>query len=367
MPNAYSLKKKKKMSKEKSIFGQQSEQLQLFLDTRLEKYNKPWYSAYFDWATPQMALTFADILVEENINAMASIVERDSVTPVRSREALQKITGEIPAIREKIALSESQMREFLTMQQLQNVNDQTKRLQALRLIWDDTKKVVDSINNALDYLALQAVSKGEIEFKNAEFSIGKIDLLMPSTNKKSVGTAWSDPTAKILTDIIDAIQGADTSFAKILISKTKYLQLMKNKEVREVLGSFFGLSKTAATSQTAPLTLDRLNQYMEASKLPQFEIVDKKVKVEGEKTLIEPFEGKNLAFIPEGKLGVIRNAFAVEELRPPVDNTNYALVGRTLVSKWSEKEPFREWTKAECNAFPSVTAINQIHLLTTEL
>ena len=43
---------------ELSIFGQNIEALQVLIDTRQEKFNKPWYVDYFDWDTPQIGLDY---------------------------------------------------------------------------------------------------------------------------------------------------------------------------------------------------------------------------------------------------------------------------------------------------------------------
>ena len=359
---------------ELSIFGQNIEALQILIDTRQEKFNKPWYVDYFDWDTPQIGLDYSSVLGSAVITAAASIVDRNAETPLRSREALAKIMGEIPAMKVMLPMNENQYRHYLALANMPNVKDGQKKMQALKLIWDDVKKVTEAIHNRLDVLVLQAVSTGAIDININNNPDGvvfpNIDLLMPSENKKQVGTAWSETSATPLQDIMRVVNEGQVNgygFAKILIDSQKFAQMMRNQEVKDTLGAFFGLTKTATNSQTAPLTLDRLNQYMKESNLPIFEVVNKRVAIEknGKPTIINPFEAKTLSFIPDGKLGVIKNALAVEELNP-VENITYANSGRILISKWKQNEPFREFTKSECNAFPVVESINNIFLLKTE-
>lgn len=349
-----------------------AESLQYLIDTRNDKFNTPWYTQYFEWDTPQVTLTYSAVLGASVINAAASIVARDSATPLRSRETLGLLSGEIPAIKELVPLNENQYRHYMALLNLPNVKDQAKKAQALKLIWDDVKKVVDAVNNRLDILTLQAVSTGKISINTNNNPDGlvtdDIDLLMPTENKKTAATAWNETSATPLTDIMKVLNETDINFGKILISKNRFNKLISSKEVRDTLGAFFGITSQALKGATAPLTLGRLNQYMSESDMPIFEVVNKKSVVEGvngKPIVFNPFEDKNLAFIPEGKLGVIKNAIAVEEQRP-VENISYALSGRILVSKWANNEPFREYTKSECNAFPVVEQINQIVLLTTE-
>lgn len=359
---------------ELSVFGQQVNALQILIDTRLEKFNKPWYVDYFDWDTPQIGLDYSSVLGSAVITAAASVVDRNAETPLRSREALAKITGEIPAIKEILPMNENQYRHYIALANMPNVKDEQKKQQALKLIWDDVKKVTEAVHNRLDMLVLQAISTGTIDINIDNNPDGvvfpNIDLLMPSNNKKQVGTQWSETNATPLQDIMKVVNEGQISgygFAKILIDSQKFAQMMRNQEVKDTLGAFFGLTKTATNSQTAPLTLDRINQYMQESNLPIFEIVNKRIAVEknGKAIAVNPFEAKTLSFIPDGKLGVIKNALAVEELNP-VENITYANSGRILISKWKQNEPFREFTKSECNAFPVVDSINNIFLLKTE-
>lgn len=357
---------------ELSVFGGYAENMQILIDTRLEKFNQPWYTKYFEWDTPQISLDYTSVLGSAVINAVATVVARDSETPLATREALAKLTGEIPAIKRMIPLNENQYRHYMSLLNMPGVKDQQKKMQALKLIWDDVKKVVDSIHNRIDFLALQAISTGKIDINvdnNPDgIIVPDIDLLMPNENKTTVSTSWSDASnATPIQDIQSVVNKANSDFAKILISKNKMNEMMKSKEVKDTLAAFYGLTKAASSAETAPLTFNRLNKYMEESELPVFEIVDKKVSIEknGAPTITSPFESKNLSFIPDGKLGVIKNALAVEEMNP-VENIKYANAGRVLVSKWKQNEPFREFTKAECNAWPVIESINSIHLLTTE-
>jgi hypothetical protein len=110
--------------------------------------------------------------------------------------------------------------------------------------------------------------------------------------------------------------------------------------------------------------MDRVNEFLSAKGLPDIEIVDVPIGIEkdGMISTIRPFETTNVAFIPTGTLGVIKNAVAIEAMNP-VDNVTYATFNRATISKWSQNEPFQEFTKAELNAFPALEAIDNIHLL----
>ncbi len=364
------------MAKETTVFGSvaDADTLQMMIDTRLEKFNTPWYTQYFDFALPQISLTYSSVLGNSVITPAASYVTRDGETPLRSRETLEAMSGKIPPIKVMRDLDEEQYRNYKVLQEMKGIKDQEKKNQALKLIWDDMKYVTEAVDKRIDLTVAQAISTGKItitEDNNPDgIVIGDIDLKMPSENKVNASEDWSDAVnSKPLADIVNLVNEASDrglTFSKTLIDGRTLLQFMKSKEVKETVGTFFGLSAAARNSQTAPLTIDRINEYMTAAKLPEFEVTDIRVPVEkdGTPTIIRPFEGSNLAFIPDGKLGEIKNALAMEEMEP-VKNVIYAKKGRTLISKWNQNEPFKEWTKAELNAFPVVNTIKYIYLLST--
>lgn len=364
------------MAKEASVFGSVADQetTQIMIDTRLEKFNQPWYSKYFSFALPQISLTYTTVLGNSTITPAASFVTRDGETPLRSRETLQSLTGKIPPIKVMRDLDEEKYRNYMVLQDMKAIKDNEKKNQALKLIWDDLKYVTEAVDKRLDYTVAEALSTGTITItadNNPDgIVVGTIELEMPEENKVNASVAWSDAAnSKPITDITNLVNGAyakGKTFAKMLIDNTAFLQFMKSKEVKDTVGTFFGLSAAARNSQTAPLTSDRINEYMTAAKLPIFEIVDIRVPIEkdGEVSILQPFKAANIAFIPDGNLGEIKNALAMEEMKP-VEHVTYNKKGRTLISKWSNNEPWGEWTKAELNAFPVVDTIKYIYLLST--
>ncbi|HRQ17707.1 MAG TPA: major capsid protein [Agriterribacter sp.] len=350
----------------KSVFGGYTDQLQVVIDNSKSRFAPLWYPKYFGFAPAQNQLTFTQAIGASRIEAAASVVNRDSQTPLRSRPALEKMSGEIPAIKEAFKMKESDYRDFLSLQAL-NVDDATKRGQILDFIFNDTKKVGDSAHKRLDYMALEAISTGKVTLTTTNnpdgLVVAEVDLLMPSANKANGAITWAtSSTATPLTDIETFVQkGQDVgvTFAKILMSRALWLKFKKCKEVIDSLVSYNQLQKGAAIA-----TLDKVNEYLQANLLPIIEIVDETIGIEKDGVIgsVNPFNQDTAVFIPNGRLGVIKNAVAIEQLQP-VANVTYATFNRALISKWSENEPFGEWTKVEFNAFPALEAIDQIFLL----
>lgn len=358
------------MAKVQSIFGTYAEQLQAVVDNSLSLFAPTWYQKYFSWAPTQTQLTFVSVIGASRIEAAASIVDRSSGAPLRSRAELAKYQGEIPAIKQKFEMLESDYRDFLTLQAVA-LSDAAKKQQLLDLLFEDVKKAGNSAHKRLDIMALQAVSTGKISL-TAEWNPDGIvlkddlDLLMPADNKKKAAVKWSaTATSTPITDITTLVNAATLkghSFAKILMSPSAFLNFAHSKEVIDSLISFNQLQKGAQVA-----TIAKVNEYLAANLLPEIEIVNEVVGIEkdGKISNVRPFKNENISFVPAGTLGTIKNAFCMEEMRP-VSTVNYASFNRALISKWQENDPWAEYTAVELNAFPAVDAIDRMYIMEVE-
>lgn len=358
------------MARVQSIFGVYADQLQVLVDNSLDKFAPLWFPNYFDWGTPRQTLTYVSVLGNSRIEAAASVIARGSASPLRSRATIQKLSGEIPAISEKFKMDEEDYRDFLYLQSLQNVDDQTKKNQLLDLLFGDVKKSGDAAQKRIDLMCLQAVSTGTITIDintNPDGTVlsAPIDLGMPSANKSNAAVNWStSASATPITDIqtvVNSAADAGKSFSKILMDRATWFKFMACKEVTDKLAGFYNVVKGTVT-----VTVDRVNEYLQASQLPVIELVNQKIGVEkdGAITTVNPWAAANVAFVPDGNLGRIHNSLAIEQIQP-VGDVNYAVYNRSLISKWLENDPFQEFTKVELNAFPGFEMINFVYLLST--
>ncbi len=350
-----------------SIFGDYAQKMQVQIDSAESRFLPIFYSKYFDFAPSQLSLTFASVIGASRIEAAASIVNRSSAAPLRSRPQFTKFQGEIPAIKEKFSMREEDYRDFKTLQQL-SVSDEAKKKQLLDLLFNDVKKAGDAAHKRVDIMVLEAISTGKISLTIENNPDGivltnPIDLLMPEGNRKTASVKWSlHATATPLKDISDMVEDAHKkgrSFEKILMSRNVWVQFRKCKEVTDSLVSFRILQKGAGIA-----TLANVNEYLQEEKLPYIEIVDEVIGIEKDGIVnpLRPFSENNVSFIPSGKLGVIKNALTIEQLQP-VQHVSYATYNNALISKWQENDPWAEFTAVELNAFPAFEAIDNTFLL----
>jgi hypothetical protein len=272
-------------------------------------------------------------------------------------------------MKEKVALSEDDYRQWLLMQGLQGLDAGSKKAQILDLIWNDAKRVQEAPLRRLDAMCLEAISSGVITIDVANNPDGVIisqplSLLMPASNKVNAAVTWATKaTATPIKDIQGIVRAAEdkgVTFEKMLMTKTKFWQMIETDEVVNSLKGYFNNA-----SKNIP-TLDQMNTYLSNNGFPMIELISWTTGIEkdGKITNYKPFKEANVSFIPSGNLGVMHNALAIEQISP-VDQVSYAVANKVLVSKWKENDPFNEFTMGELNAFPGFEAIDSIYLLNT--
>jgi len=345
-----------------SIFGAYAQKLQALIDARQDKFRPAIWSKYFDLGVPQMSLSYLTAIGRTRVEAAASVVAHGAAAPLRSRAGLDKLSGEVAAIKVKRAMDERDWRNYLTIQNLNMAGgEDTKKTQILKLIWDDVQFVVDSVTKRIDIMVAQALSTGVIAINtttNPDGVIpGNIDLLVPSDHKTFCGTStryWSvAATAKPITDIAAVVVAAEAegvSYEKVLMTSTKMRQALASTEVTTLELN----------------TLEKLNNYLQDSKLPIIETIDLVAPIEkdGVNSNITAWDGDNIVFLPAGKQGIIHNSVSIEEVNP-VAGVVYAKQNNILVSKWGETEPFGEYTRGEIAAFPGLETADSIWIFDT--
>lgn len=333
-----------------------------FIESRGDKFQESVYKQYMPFDTPQLSLSYTSVLGDNVVATAASVVSRDAETPLRARQALAVLQGDIPALKVMRKLSETDYREYMALQGM-NVADSVKRDQVLSLIWNDSKYVVDSVDKRLDIFFAQGLSTGKINVNidtNPDgIVLPEIDLLQPAGNVDSSANKWDGVSAKPFEDIQRVVaKGLEDGvvFSKILMSAKAFQNFAKSEELKTAM---VGVSFISNTS---------VNDFLNQNGLPIIEVVNFNTPIEkdGVRTAYNPWDVNAVVFIPEGNLGTIKHALAVEEIAP-VTGIEYATANRTLVSKWSKNEPFGEWTKAELNAFPSFDAMDRIYRLDTKM
>lgn len=360
-----------------SIFGELTKEVQIRIDaaTELRKrlFDQNIYERYLDWDVPTIGLNFEELIGQYNLSVAAATLDSKGKEPILGTEGLETLKQKVLTHQMSYSMPIEEYRKVLQILDSRMLTDDQKTQQLINLMWNNVSTVVKSVQSKLDIIFLGALSnKGVFTFNannNPEGGVrGIIDYKMPLENIASVTLDWTD-TNKDNVDPFEDIQGVvdaaqdKVTFDKILMSPARLSYLLKSRKMKQVI---FGTDKSGT-----PILMSGLNEFLRSNDLPVIETVRRITRIQDNGKLSEykPWNDKNIVFVPAGKLGVIKNAYADNELRqePGVTYSNY---GRIRISQWGKGETDNsngvEFTKAQSLSLPVLTEINGIYSLTVE-
>jgi len=360
-----------------SIFGELTKNVQVRFDAVSELNKKLFdnviFDDYLDWDVPSIGLNFEELIGKYNITVAAPTIGDMSKEPILGSEGIETLKETILNHAISLPMTIQDYRKVLQILDSKSLPDKTKTQQLINLMWGNVQTVVSSVLGKLDVIFLRALSnEGVCELddeNNPEGGVrGSISFNQPSSNIASATTAWTDDnksTVDCFEDIQAVIDAAQDKvvFSKILLAPSVLSYICRTTLIKKMV---WGSDKAAKI-----VTPRELNEYMLENNLPIFVPIRRQVRIQNgvNKTPYTPWNAKNIVFVPEGKLGLVKNAWANNELReePGVAYSNY---GRIRVSQWGAGETQNsngvEFTKAEAYALPVITEMNGIYTLKTQ-
>lgn len=360
-----------------SIFGELTKQVQVRIDTAAElrkrMFDATIYSQYLDWDVPTIGLNFEEVIGSANISVAAATMDSRGKEPVIGSEGFKTIRDRVLSHQLTYSMPIEDYRRVLQLVDSKRISDNEKMEQMIRVMLGNVQTVVNGIEAKHDMMFLGALSnKGVLTFdatNNPEGGMtGTIDYGMPEENIATATKAWTNENIDAV-DCFDDIQemldvAQDKVMpSKILLAQNRLSYILRNKKMKLAV---FGSDKSST-----PLMLSTLNEFMKQNGLPVFEVMRRIVRISDNGVIREykPFNDKNLVFIPEGKLGTIKNAYADNELREE-NGVAYSNYGRIRISQWgvgeSQNSNGVEFTKAQVLSLPVITEIDNIYSLSVE-
>lgn len=360
-----------------SIFGELTRNIQTRIDkaSELNKqlFDKVIYRSYLDWDTPTIGLDFEEIIGKYNVTIAAATIGDNSKEPIIGSNGLDTVKERVLNHAITRPMSMQDYRKILEIMDTKALSDSVKKQKLIDLMWSDVSTVVNGVEARLDMIFLGALSnEGKFTFdnkNNPEGGVrGAIDYNQPASNIAQAKTKWTETnidSVDCMEDIQAILDAADdkTVLGKVLAAPSVIAYMCRTKKMKQMI---WGTDKGSRLVQ-----LSDINAYLEANGYPQFEKIRRQVRVQdnGKITSVNPFNAKNIVFIPAGKLGVVKNAFSDNELNPESD-VSYSNYGRIRVSKWHVGETKGankgEFTKAESLSLPVITEMDNIYTLKTD-
>lgn len=276
----------------------------------------------------------------------------DTESRIARREGVAEVMGELPPISEKMPLNEYDSLRIRNM----DTNDPMRRAIAR-----------DAYKLATNIAARFELGKGEA-LANAQFTISENGVLLApvafgrkAEHSVVAATLWSDHENAVPLDDLEAwvqvyIDTNGTPPDRMLMARTV---LSHMRQCDQVVRQVYPL----APSGSAPMvSVEQLNTVLDSLDLPQIELNDARVSVEGVATRIM-WRTRSCSFRrPVRRMPRSRPTSAGScSARPPSPwnpSTSRSPSGPVVAATWKTKDPVRLWTHAAAVGMPVVREPN---------
>lgn len=305
-------------------------------------------------------LTWKMLEGQAGLKIAADIIARGATVPKKIREAISKISGDIPKIsiaREKL---EDELTEYDIMLAYASNNADLK---AIVDFWaEDTQFCWTGVAARLEWIALKQISLGKVSLSNSNNSAVvtefDVDYSIPSGQKIGVNTSWAGTTGKPFSKDFKAALAVGKSigatYKYAFMNPTTLAKLVEQEESIKWCASY--LQNLASMAQTP--SLDSVNaMLMKNAAFNGIQIIqiDQDITIElpnGTRSTGNPFEDDVVLFSESKVLG---NTFWKRPIDMNMTNSVAMKVmnGHTMIKKYSEESPIKEVTEGITNAFPA--------------
>ena len=342
--------------------------MEAYVNRRREQFLKRLFWNRFFPLKYTTQLTWESLTGSGGNPVMADVIEYNASAPLKTRRVVTKVTGDIPKIALKRQMDEKDYNEYNTLKALARGDESRNAL--LDIVFNDIDFCYTGVMSRTEYLAMQALSYGVISLttsnNNGIITEANVDFGIPTANKGAVTLEWSQASgATPLSDIRTVVENqvaSGYSYEYMVMDRTAVSQLQANTQVKEELAVLRGTD-----FKSSEPTLEELNRVLESRMMPKIIMVDSMTRFENAEhvlTNVPAWKGGYVTFIPQLQVGNILHGPIAEETSPSVSK-KAIMVKRDhiLLSKWSELEPFGEFTKGQANAFPRFTDVDGLFLL----
>lgn len=331
---------------------------------------KPVYFPNFFGVKAKTSLKWETLTGEKGAPVIADVISFDASAPQKSREVIGKLSGDIPKVSIKRGMNESDYNEYEQLNK--DVQGDAQLKSVLDLAFKDQDFVYNGVRGRYEWWCMQLMSDGgyilNTTNNNGIITEEFVGCGIPKSNRKISSADWSSvATADGLQDIEDAVGDASKEGVVVkyaILRKSDFIKLKKQKSTYDKLKSW------SNTTGKLAVTKKLINEYMKENELPEIVTVDPSVRIEDsahKRTTINPWTENRVCLVPDLMVGDIQHGpIAAEKSAEIKKIATCVKKDFVFIQKWSELEPFKEWTKAEANAIPVMNDPDTIFLLKTD-
>lgn len=296
----------------------------------------------------------------------ADVVAMDSPLPLIKRDSLEAASGFIPKLGLKLDLTEKQMSDIDAMLAIN-----TPINQIVRVIFEDTPKVIEAIYERLEYMFLLGLSTGTALATGDEGNRGvgtRLNYGFKTENTFGVKTVWSDATnCKPFDDIkkiVDKAEVDGNTIVRVFADDTWIDAACASQQVRNYFA--FALNSTISDASIIPiLDRDQLNTVLQRKYGITLVRVNRSIRTEknGVQTTVKPWKNGSATFVCDEQVGDLVWTALAEASRPVAGVLYQTAEDYILVSKYSKNDPLKEFTSSQARVVPVIANVDRIYTL----
>ena len=303
-------------------------------------------------------IKFDMILGKGGLPVSASVHAYDTETQLASRDAISKGAAALALIKRKIKLTEEDLIK------IQNPRNDSELTFVLSQLYDDSEKMVNSIDVRTEAMRMEVLSSGKLKIEENGVKV-TLDYGVPAGNKKSFN--WSTvSTAKPLVDLETLASAVETE------SGTRPTRALTSRKVVKAICACDSIrSAIHGVNSDKIVTLVQLNELLVQCELPTLMTYEEKYRVEGAKgyTTKRYFPENVISMFGDGQLGEGIYGLTAEEVKLIGDGNmdDASMVGNIFVGTYSSIDPVGEFTKAAATFLPSFPHADELGIATITL
>ncbi|MGV8136484.1 MAG: major capsid protein [Mangrovibacterium sp.] len=329
---------------------------------------KPMYFPNFFGIKSKTSLKWETLTGEKGAPVIADVISFDASAPQKTREVIGKLSGDIPKTSIKRGMNESDYNDYIQLER--DAQGDAAQMELLDLAFKDQDFCYNGVRGRFEWWCMQMMSKaGFVLNANNNAGIVTAEFVgcgMPAANRRVSTVDWATAaTADGLQDIDDVVEYASTRGVTIryVVMHTSDFSLLKKQTA-----TINKIKSWINTTTKVTVTKKVINEYLAEQERPvQIVTVSPALRVENKahvRSTINPWERKRICFLEDLNVGDIQHGPIAAERSAAVQKVAMMVKQDfVLITKWSELEPFKEWTKAEANAFPVVNDPDAMFIL----
>lgn len=333
---------------------------------------KPFYFPTLFPLKQQNTLTWKSLVAQAGLKIAADVVSRGATIPRKTREAIERIQGDIPKIAISREMNEQELTDYDIAVAMASGNGD---LVALVEFWaEDMGFCWQGVASRIEWMALKQISQGYIRLTQANNQniVTEFDVDYGIAKDQKIGTdaKWSvGADAKPLADFakvqeIGKKAGFTPRFA--FMNQNTFAKLSETDEVIKQSSSF--AQNALGISQTPDLAVvNSMLARQPRLKGLQLVVIDQDIttEVNGKRETGNPFADDVVMFSESQVLGTTYWKTPVD-MKLQGSAALKVMNGPICVKKWSEEEVVVEVTQGIANAFPAWNGAQRSVLLNVE-